>query len=185
MKVIKKEGKHIHAYQLGSESPVLAKLVAEGQIVKRQDGSYEVFSREAINGTGQIAKEGDFIKFDSEGYPYPNDAAFFIENHRQIEGDEYEQFPKPLEAWSLAEEETDVIRFLKEHKGLVICPEDPERYFTAPLWRTLESAASNAVIVFYRVERDENGSILDADFNFVARVEFEKSYCIEQAEMTK
>ena len=75
-----------------------------------------------------------------------------------------------------------MIRFLKEHKGLVICPEDPDRYFTAPLWGTLESAGANAVIVFYRVERDVNGSILDVDFNFVAHVEFEKSYCIEQAE---
>ncbi len=176
MKVIKKEGKHIRAYRLGSKSPVLDKLIAGGRIVKRPDGSYEVFSREAVNGSGQLAREGDFIKLDSDGYPYPNDTGFFLENHRYIADDEYEQFPKPLDAWSLAEEETDVIRFLKEHKGLVIRPEKPQRCFTAPLWGTLESAASDAVIVFYSVERDENGAVTDVDFNFVARSEFEKSY---------
>lgn len=178
MKVIKKEGKHIRAYRLGSESPILDKLIAGGQIVKRPDGSYEVFSREAVNGTGQLAQEGDYIKLDSEGYPYPNYAKFFQNNHRHIAGDEYEQLPKPLEAWSLAEEETDVIRFLKEYKGLIIRPEDPKRYFTAPLWGTLESAASNAVIVFYSVERDESSEVLNVDFNFVARIEFEKNYCV-------
>lgn len=178
MKVIKKEGKHIRAYRLGSESPILDKLIAGGQIVKCPDGSYEVFSREAVNGTGQLAQEGDYIKLDSEGYPYPNYAKFFQNNHRHIAGDEYEQLPKPLEAWSLAEEETDVIRFLKEYKGLIIRPEDPKRYFTAPLWGTLESAASNAVIVFYSVERDESSEVLNVDFNFVARIEFEKNYCV-------
>ena len=185
MKVIKKEGKHVCVYRLGGESPILDKLIAGGQIVKHSSGRYEVFSREAINGTGQFAREGDFIKLDSGGFPYPNDAVFFLENHRHIAGDEYEQFPKPLEAWCLPEEETDVIRFLKENKGLVICPEDPEHYFTAPLWGTLESAAADAVIVFYCVKRDENGNILDVDFNFVAREEFEKNYYVGQVELTK
>ncbi len=176
MRVIKKEGKHVRAWRLGSDSPVLSGLLEAGLIRKRAGGVYEVFSREAVNGSGQLAREGDYIKLDSEGHPYPNSAEFFLANHRQLCGDEYEQLPKPLEAWELTEKETDVIRFLREHKGLEIRPEEEARCFTAPLWGTLESAARDAVLVFYSVERDADGAVTDVDFNFVARSEFEKSY---------
>ena len=38
------------------------------------------------------------------------------------------------------------------------------------------SAPKDAVIVFYRISRDEAGQITDAEFNFVAGAEFEKTY---------
>ena len=76
-----------------------ATLIREGAIKKRQDGTYELFSQEAVNGTGEIAKAGDYFKVDivdGRHYPYPNSKQFFEENHIHIAGDEYEQKEKPL-----------------------------------------------------------------------------------------
>ena len=176
MRVIKKEGKRVKAYRLGDESPVLDDLERRGLLLRRNDGAWEIFSREAVNGSGQLAKTGDYLKLDGDGCPYPNDAAFFAENHRPLGGDEYEQLPKPLEAWTAREPVSDAVRFLMAEKGLVLDPDRPDRYFTAPLWGTLESAAEDAVVVFYRVDRDGEGRVTDAEFNFVARSEFERSY---------
>ena len=38
------------------------------------------------------------------------------------------------------------------------------------------SAARDAVLIFYSITRDEQGDIVDADFNFVAREEFNQTY---------
>lgn len=175
-KVIKKSGQEQQAYRLGEEHEVLAKLMEEGKIRKAGAGVYEVFSREAVGDRGEIAQDGDYIKLDSEGFPYPNQAEFFDKNHRHIRGNVYEQLPKPLLAWTKEDEMCDEIRFLIEKKGLVLKKEEPERYFTAFLWKTLLCAGENAVLVFYRIDRDEDGNILDADFNFVERSEFERNY---------
>ena len=176
MRVIKKEGKRVKAYRLGEGGPVLEELERRGLLRPLGDGVWEIFSREAVNGGGQLAKTGDYVKLDGDGCPYPNAAAFFAENHRRLAGDEYEQLPKPLEAWTAREPVSDAVRFLMAEKGLVLDPDHPERYFTAPLWGTLESAAEDAVVVFYRVDRDGEGRVTDAEFNFVARPEFERSY---------
>ncbi len=178
MQIIKKEGNRVKACRLGSDSPILKRLVDEGLLRKHPDGSYELFTRETANGTGELMQEGDYVKLDCGGNPYPNRASFFLENHRHISGDEYEQIPRPLAAWDVREPENELIRFLQAEKGLLLRPEEPERYFTAPLWGTVLSAARDAVIVFYRVERDEDGAVTDVDFSFVARQEFEDSYRI-------
>lgn len=59
---------------------------------------------------------------------------------------------------------------------------DPERYFNAHLWGADLSAAEDAVVVFYGVERNEAGEIADISFNFVAWEEFRRTYalCDEQ-----
>ena len=44
------------------------------------------------------------------------------------------------------------------------------------LWGTEETAAKDAVVVFYGVERDADGAIAKIDFNFVARNVFEQTY---------
>jgi hypothetical protein len=44
------------------------------------------------------------------------------------------------------------------------------------LFGTLESAARDAVIVFYAIRRDDAGRITDADFNLVDREAFEQTY---------
>ena len=177
-KVIKKSGKEVFAYRLDEKNEVLEQLVEEGKIKQNPDGTYQIFSREAVNGTGEIAYPSDYIKIDSGGYPYPNRAEFFEKNHRHKEGNRYEQLPKPLDAWTVEDGMCSEVEFLMEQKGLVLHEELPEKYFEAPLWGTVLSAAKDAVIVFYSVTREENGTIQDVDFNFVAREEFEKTYNI-------
>ena len=179
LKVIKNSGKSVFAYRLGDDHPVLRKLIREEKIVPLNDGTFEVFSQEAVNGGsghGQLAKVGDYVKLDSAGHPYPNDAAFFASNHRYIAGDEYEQIPKPLDAWTAEEPICREVEFLIREKGLILNEDDPGHYFSAVLWGTRETAAQDAVLIFYRIDRAEDGTVLDANFNFVARKEFEKSY---------
>ena len=53
--------------------------------------------------------------------------------------------------------------------------------YRARLWGAELSAPRDAVLVFYRVERDEGGAIVDMRYNFVAREEFDKSYRIVEA----
>ncbi|MDY5001849.1 MAG: hypothetical protein SO122_05250, partial [Eubacteriales bacterium] len=103
---------------------------------------------------------------------------FFQKNHRHIEGDEYEQIPKPLLAWSIDEPVSKEVAFLILHKDLVLDLTSHDKFFTAPLWGTIESSPRDSVLVFYSVTRDDDGSIVDADFNFVARDVFEKTYSV-------
>ncbi|MDO5133637.1 MAG: hypothetical protein Q4D81_11765 [Eubacteriales bacterium] len=185
IRVIKKEGKIIHAYRLGDSSPVLDRLIAEGKIIPLKDGGFEVLSREALlggSGHGQVASRGDYIKLDTEGCPYPNSAVFFEAKHKKLDGDMYEQLPEPMDAWTAEEATCPEIEFLLAEKGLTIHPGDSSRYFSAPLWGTVESAPADAVIIFYSITHDESGNITDADFNFVVREEFEKLYNVLPAE---
>ncbi len=178
MNVIKKHGKTVNAYCLGIDCEIIDRLINEGKIIPHTDGTYEIISLESVNGHGQTAKVGDYIKLDSSGSPYPNNAAFFRENHRHIKDNEYEQIPKPLLAWISDEPITDEVAFLIEHKGLELNENSFDKFFSAPLWGTVESSPRDSVLIFYSVERDECGEITDADFNFVARAEFEKTYTI-------
>lgn len=178
--VIKKSGKIVQAYRLGDEGPVVQKLIEEGKIKKIGEDFYEVFSQETdVSGEdpkGEIAYACDYIKVDSSGFPYPNSEKFFKENHVHISGDDYEQLPKPLYAWEASDGMCKEIEFLMAQKGLVIDETSEEKYFTAPLWGTMLSAAKNAMIIFYELLWDRDGKVVEADFNFVARSEFEKTY---------
>lgn len=166
----------VQAYRLGDESNVVDGLTAEGEIRLRGDGSFEVYSQEAKGTSGEIAHAGDYIKLDSSGMPYPNSAEFFEENHRHITGAFYEQRSNEVSVWMHGEPVGEEIQYLMENKGLTLHEDDPDRYFQAPLWGTGLSAAKDAVIVFYRIDRDEGGRIRDAEFNFVAGDEFAKTY---------
>lgn len=176
MKIIKKTGKVVEAYQLGNDSDMERALINSGRIIKHSSGKYELFSQESVNGSGELAENGDYFKVDSAGFPYPNSKEFFEQNHKHIEDNKYEQLPKELTAWSIDEPENDVIQFLIENKGLVIDKNSTEKYYSAPLWGSMLSAAKDAVIVFYDVKRNPDGDIVDVDFNFVAREEFERTY---------
>lgn len=183
IRVVKKSGKHIKAYRLeqGRQCPAVEALIREGKIRPQADGSFEVLSQEAVQGgsnVGQRAQAGDYIKVDSAGFPYPNDAAYFAQNHRALGGDEYEQIPQPLDAWTADQPMCSEVAFLMQKKELVLHEEAPDHYFTAPLWGTLEAAAHNAVLVFYSIDRAPDGRITDASFNFVERTEFDKTYDI-------
>jgi len=93
--VIKKTGKIVEAFELGLSSAMELKLIEECKIVRKGD-TYELFSQESQSGSGEIASAGDFFKVDKAGYPYPNAREWFLENHRHVEGDKWEQLPKKL-----------------------------------------------------------------------------------------
>ncbi len=175
-KAIKQKGRIVRALELGSGSATERELIAAGKLRALPGGGYEVFSFEAVNGSGEIVHAGDYVKVDGRGDPYPNLRTFFVANHRHLEGEYYEQIPKPLDIWTPEDGMCPEIAFLVANKGLVIRENDPARYYTAPLFGTLESAARDAVIVFYRILRDGSGSITDADFNFVDADEFRRTY---------
>ena len=174
--VIKKQGRIVQAYRLGDEGPVVQKLIDEGKIKKLSDDLYEIFSQEAVNGNGELAFSVDYVKLDSTGTPYPNGQEFFLKNHIHIQDDDYEQIPKPLYAWEVSDGMCKEIEYLISEKGLVISPAQKETYYSAPLWGTLLSAAEDAVIIFYDIRWDADGNVVLADFNFVARSEFEQTY---------
>lgn len=175
-RVIKKQGKKTKAWALGARSEMEKKLIAEGKIVVKDDGSYELFSQEANSGSGEVAQAGDYFKVDNAGYPYPNGKDWFEANHKHIEGEDYEQLPKELEAWEISEVISPVMMFLLQSGKLKIDFSNEKEFFGAELWGSWLTAAKDAVIVFYGVTKDEAGNITDADFNFVARSEFEQTY---------
>lgn len=175
-KVMKKEGKVVEAYQLGISSPKITELLAHGKIKKHGNGRYEVFSREAVSGKGEVAQNGDYVKFDAGGFPYPNDKRFFEENHRKVGENTYEQIPKPLDAWTVQEPVCEEIEYLIEKDLLTFNEDNPKKYFNAQCWGSVLSAPKDAVLMFYRVDRDKSGNIVDVDFNLVEQSEFDRTY---------
>lgn len=176
-KAIKKSGNIVKAYRLGDNNPITEKLTKEGKIVQINENTFELFSYEAINGHGEIALKGDWYKIDSTGAPYPNSKEFFETNHRHIQGDEYEQIPKPVDTWNLKRDGIcPEIEFLVKNKKLIIDESSIEKYFSAQLWGTLLSARSDAIVIFYKIEKDRNDNIVDINFNFVENAEFYKTY---------
>ena len=176
--VIKNKGKIVKAYQLGKDNPVVRNLAESGKIRDIGNGRYEIQSQEVINGTfrGEIARIGDWIKIDSQGYPYPNDRKYFEANHMHIEGDTFEQIPKPLQAWDAKLEICQEVIFLVKKRGLVIDESSEDKRYTAELWGTTDVAAEDAMLVFYSITYDDKGDVTDCDWNFVNRSEFEKTY---------
>lgn len=171
----------VTAYPLGTGHPMELALMEEGAIRLRSDGSYELFSQEAAGGCGQIAQAGDYFKMDTidgRHFPYPNTRAYFLENHTPLGGDTYEQIPNPLPVWQAGDEESEEIRWLIGTGRLTLKPEDPAHYFNAFLWGADLSAAMDATLVFYSVDRDTCGAITDISFNFVAGPQFEDSYTL-------
>lgn len=176
-KAIKKEGKKVTAYEVGKDIEEIEKLISLGKVKRNEKGKYEIFSKEAISGKGEVVEDGDFIKLDTSGDPYPNAREFFLKNHNHIEGYEYEQIPQKVSIWQADEEMVPEIEFLLSHKGLVINESDEHLYYAAPLWGTTLCASKDAYIVFYRVTREE-GIITDIDYNFVGKMEFYRTYNI-------
>lgn len=177
-KVIKNKGKIVKAYQLGTDNAVIKALIKNGKIRDLGDGRYEIYSQEAVNGgiAGEIAMVGDWIKLDGSGFPYPNNQEYFLNNHRYIEKDTFEQLPKPLLALDAKLGMCPELTFLMEKKGLIIDKASFDRHYTAKLWGTTEVASADAMIVLYSVSYDEAGNITDCDWNFVERREFDKTY---------
>ena len=173
---VQKTAVRIQAWQLGAGSAKETELINCGKIMIREDGSYELLSREATGEKGQIAKPGDYFKVDSGGFPYPNDRDYFEKMHQHLQDDRYLQKTPVLPAWTAEEPQNEVIRFLLDHGLLRINEDDPEHYFSADLWGTVETAAKDAVIVIHDVDRNDENEIIHVTFNFVERDSFEKTY---------
>lgn len=75
-KVIKNKSKIVKAYKLQKDSDTIQNLMKSGKITYRGDKKYEVHSLETLGGKGELAVEGDWIKIDDSGYPYPNSKEF-------------------------------------------------------------------------------------------------------------
>lgn len=169
----------VTAYQLGAGSAVEERLKAEGAIRLLPDGSYELFSQESKNMSGEIAFCGDYFKVDNVGgkhFPYPIKKVWFEANHEHIVGDGYIQKAKPLKIWECYSPMIEEMAFLFDEKRIEIREDDEKVYYQAFHGGTRLSASKDAVVVFYEVTRDCSGKIIDIDFNFVARCEFEKNY---------
>lgn len=176
MRWARKKNTRVQAWQLGMNTQMEQKMVKEGKIRLREDGRYELFSQEATGEVGQIACAGDYFKVDPPGYPYPNEKDMFEARHRHIEDDWYEQISEPVRIWTVEDPDCEEVLYLKGAGQLRIHFDDNNTYFSAKLWGTEETAARDAVIVFYNVVRDRSGAILMIDFNFVERGYFERTY---------
>ena len=177
-KAIKNTSEIMFAYCLGANSEKEKELIKTGKIRVLPDGCYELFSQEAVNDQGEIAKKGDYFKLDDSGYPYPNSKEWFQKHHRHISGDTYEQICEPVLIWQEGDPIEEEMQYLLESGKLTICPDDKDHYFNAFLWNAPLSAGRDATIVFYHVERDDQMNITDISFNFVAKKEFQTNYSI-------
>ena len=178
MQIIKRENNQVRAWQLGAGSEMEQAMLAQGLMIRHKDGSYELFSQEAVDGRGEQAQAGDYFKVDNSGRPYPNERTWFEAKHQHLAGDIYTQLPEQLTAWSVDEPTGEELRFLLDQGLLALHPETPDHYFSAILFGAPLSAARDAVLVFYSVERAPNGQLCRVDFNFVAREAFEQTYTI-------
>lgn len=179
LRVKKKHGKIAQAYKLGVKHECLEQLIAEGKIIDLKNGSFEVFSQEAVkseSGHGQVAYVGDWIRLDGAGYPYPSKDDWFQDNMRHISGDDYEQVPKELMGWTADMEMCPEIEFLIREKGLKLDENSFDKYFSAILWGYPEAADRDAVLVFYSASYNDDGAVTDAEYNFVERKEFDRTY---------
>ena len=173
-----KENTKRQAWEFGAGSDMEQQLIRSGKLIAHEDGSYEVFTKEATEGKGQMAKTGDYFKVDTEGFPSPCEKEWFEKNHVHIEGDWYIQIAKPLKIWRKNDPEPEEIKYLLEKGELKIQSENPRKYFSAKLWGTMETAPDDAVIIFYSVDKNEDGTIESISFNFVDADYFRGNYKI-------
>lgn len=170
--IVKKNVVPMPAFQLGTSCPLAEKLTAEGLLLPQADGAWRVKTRESMT-EGELARDGDYIKFDSASMPYPTKKDWFEANHTRVEEGLYLQKVQPRKAWRAAEPVCPEVRFLLD-RGLLQW--DPEQGFGAELWGTWQTADRDAVVVLDRVEPDGQGGFTAVEFHLVAAEEFAVSY---------
>lgn len=171
---VKKKSTLVRAYCLGDNTATEKNLLAAGLLRRNPDGTYAVFSQEAPT-RGQIAQPGDYIKIDSTGAPYPNERAWFLQNHTPLGENRFLQKSPLLEAWTIHETPSDAAVFLLENDLLQLRPADEAHFFGAQLWGAYQTAPRDAVVIFDRITR-ENGTVTAVDFHFIVAEEFALSY---------
>lgn len=171
---VKKKSTLVRAYCLGENSATEKNLLAAGLLRRNADGTYAVFSQEAPT-QGQTAHPGDYIKIDSTGAPYPNERAWFLQNHTPLGRDRYLQKAPLLQAWTIDETLGDAAVFLLENDLLQLHSADPAHFFGAHLWGAYQTAPRDAVVIFDRIAR-QDGVVTAVDFHFIVAEEFALSY---------
>ena len=171
-----KESSRIQAWELGVDSVMEQEMIRCGKIVARPGGIYEIFSREAVGKKGQIAAAGDFFKVDDYGCPHPWRRAAFLQEHQPLKGDWYQEAARQVKIWRLGDPICEEIRFLLDRGILRVNPNNPDRCFTALIWETEETAASDAVVVIFDTDRDAEGCVAGVHFNFIEIGYFNKYY---------
>lgn len=151
-------------------------LIKIGKIKLNDNGEYEVFSQESKDGKGEIAHTGDYIKIDSKGFPYPNSKEFFESKCINVGENLYQQISSPVEVWFADDPICEFVAFLLKVERLHIDEADNDRYFQAYLWGAPLSAARDSAVIAYSVTRNSEGEVIDVDFNFIVRDEFECLY---------
>ncbi len=160
---------------LGQGSDLEQELCAKGALRRTKPGQWEVLTREATV-QGEVAMDGDYVKLDTAGMPYPVKQDFFLCNHVHQADGTYLQKSRPRRMWCRDEELCRELQFLLQRGLLEYRPEQPEAAFRAFLFGTWQTAAADAVIVFDAVAHDADGEFDRVEFHFVARDEFEKTY---------
>ncbi len=177
--IILKKTMPMPAFQLGASDPMEEQLTAAGILRPLPEGMWRIRTREAKE-EGELAKTGDYIKFDRAGSPYPTQKDWFEANHTQLEENLYLQIAEPKIAWKGTHPIIPEIQFLLDRNLLIWTPGDPDQTFRAQLWGTLQTAAADAVVVLDRVETDHLEKIQAVEFHFVANDEFQTTYDILQ-----
>lgn len=75
---------------------------------------------------------------------------------------------KPIYIWQASDSGCEEIDYLINNGKLTIKEDDDQHYFNAFLWGADLSAARDATVIFYSIDRDEVGKITDISFNFIA-----------------
>ena len=173
--VIKNKPEVVEAWRLGDCSSKETELMKSNMIVRFGD-LFEVHSQE-YKEYGEPVMIGDYFKIDKAGYPYPIDKEYFLKTHRHIEGNRWEEFPEPIMAWESADAISPEVRFLMENKGLEIDPEHPDQFFKEKMNQDIYIAATaTTLIIFNSVSYDNDGNVINANFEFLSRAEFERDY---------
>ena len=163
------------AFCLGEGHPLEQELLQRGRLKPIAPGLWEILTREATE-QGEVARDGDYIKFDTAGMPYPVEAAFFLPRHtRQADG-RYLQATRVLQAWGHEEPMGREMQWLLDRGLLQYHPETPASAFRAFLYGTWQTAAADAVIIFDTLQETADGDIDHIEFHFVARDAFDASY---------
>lgn len=176
MRLAQKRKDPFLAFRLGEYHPLEKELIRAGKIRQTGEGCYEVFSQEARDGEGEQARAGDYIRIDSQGFPYPNAPEYFENNCEKIGENLYQPLGRPVQVWFSHEPICDFVDFLIREKRLFLDFANESQYFRAVLWGAPLSAPKDAALVAYAVHRNPDGRIIDVEFNFVARDELDRTY---------
>ncbi len=182
LRAVKINGRPVTAFRLGDGSESERHLIGLGLLKQGPEDSWQVFSRETDGRCGERARAGDYIKLDGSGSPYPVRRDWFDRNHFQGADGALYQRSVPLLFWKAGLPIREELQFLLDTGRLSLHQEDRTRYFQARLWDADLSAASDAALLFYNLERSPNGELTDARFNFVAGDEFDAAYALIAAE---